>query len=45
MAGIQRFGAYLPWRRLSRAAAVEANRWLNPGLAGQAKGSRAMASW
>lgn len=45
MAGIHRFGAYLPWRRLSRAAVAEANRWLNPGLAGLARGERTMASW
>lgn len=45
MAGILSFGAYLPWRRLSRAAAAEANRWLNPGLMSLTRGSRAMASW
>lgn len=45
MAGIQHFGAYLPWRRLDRAAAASANRWLNPGLMGLARGSRTMASW
>jgi len=45
MPGILRFGVYLPWRRLSRAAAAEANRWLNPGLMSLAQGSRTMASW
>lgn len=45
MTGITAFGAYIPWRRLERAAIFEANRWFAPGLRGLAKGRRAIASW
>lgn len=45
MAGIAAFGSYLPWRRLNRASVVAANKWLNPGLASNARGTRAMAAW
>ena len=45
MAGITGFGAYIPRRRLQRAAVVEANKWANPGLASLAKGERSMANW
>jgi hydroxymethylglutaryl-CoA synthase len=43
--GILAYGAYLPRLRLSRKAAAAANAWFNPGLAGLARGERAMASW
>jgi len=43
--GITAFGAYLPRRRLQRKAVAEANRWFAPGLAGGAKGERAMANY
>jgi 3-hydroxy-3-methylglutaryl CoA synthase len=42
-AGITGFGAYIPRRRLSRAAVSQANAWFAPGLKGQ--GHRAMANW
>lgn len=45
MPTILSYGSYVPWRALSRAAVVEANRWLNPALAGNAAGTRAMAAW
>ena len=43
--GIVAFGAYIPRRRLQRKAIAEAHGWFNPGLAGIAKGERAMANW
>jgi hydroxymethylglutaryl-CoA synthase len=43
--GILASGAYLPRRRLQRAAVHAANRWFAPGLAGLAKGERAIANW
>jgi 3-hydroxy-3-methylglutaryl CoA synthase len=45
MVGITGFGAYVPRLRLQRSAVAKANGWLNPGLAGKAKGERAMANW
>ncbi len=45
MIGITAFGAYIPRRRLQRKAVAEANRWFAPGLAGAAKGERAMANY
>ncbi len=45
MVGITGFGAYIPRRRLQRAVVVEANKWVNPALAGLAKGERSMANW
>lgn len=39
------FGAYVPQTRLDRAAIHAANRWFAPGLAGLAKGEKAVASW
>ena len=45
MIGITSFGAYIPRLRLSRQAAVDANRWFNPALKGLAKGERAMCNW
>lgn len=43
--GILAFGAYIPRRRLQRAAIYAANKWFAPGLAGLAKGERAVANW
>ncbi len=43
--GIRRMGAYLPLRRLDRATVAAAHAWANPGLKGQGRGTRAMASW
>lgn len=43
--GILAFGAYIPRRRLQRAAIHAANNWFAPGLAGLAKGERAVANW
>lgn len=45
MAGITRFGGYVPRLRLQRSAVVEANGWFNPGLKGLAKGERSMCNW
>ena len=45
MVGITGFGAYIPRRRLQRAAVVEANKWANPGVASLARGERSMANW
>ncbi|MBV9332024.1 MAG: OB-fold domain-containing protein, partial [Alphaproteobacteria bacterium] len=45
MTGITAFGAYVPRRRLQRKAIAEANKWFAPGLAGAARGERAMANW
>jgi hydroxymethylglutaryl-CoA synthase len=43
--GIVSIGAYIPRRRLQRKAIAETHGWFNPGLAGLAKGERAMANW
>lgn len=43
--GITALGAYLPRQRLARAAIAAAHRWMAPGLAGAAKGSRAFCAW
>jgi hydroxymethylglutaryl-CoA synthase len=43
--GILSFGAYVPRRRLQRAAIAAANAWFSPGLRGMARGERAMANW
>ena len=45
MVGITGYGAYVPRLRLQRSAVAKANAWLNPGLAGKAKGERSMANW
>ena len=45
MVGITGFGAYVPRLRLQRTAMAKANAWLNPGLAGRAKGERALGNW
>lgn len=43
--GILSFGAYIPRLRLARRSIAEANAWFAPGLAGQAKGERAICNW
>jgi len=43
--GVLAFGAYIPRRRLQRAAIHAANKWFAPGLGGLAKGERAVANW
>jgi 3-hydroxy-3-methylglutaryl CoA synthase len=45
MTGITAYGAYIPRRRLQRKVVASANAWFAPGLAGGAKGERAMANW
>lgn len=45
MVGILSFGAYVPRLRLQRATVAAAHAWYNPGLAGLARGERAMANW
>ncbi len=43
--GILAFGAYVPKRRLQRAAIFAANAWFAGGLKGLAKGERAIGNW
>ncbi len=43
--GILAFGAYVPKRRLQRAAVYKAHAWFAPGLKGLAQGERAIANW
>lgn len=43
--GILAHGAYLPRRRLQRAAIYAANAWFAPGLKGLARGERTVANW
>src|SRR5258708_613349 len=43
--GILAFGAYIPKRRLQRAAVYAAHSWFAPGLKGAAKGERAIGNW
>ena len=43
--GIRSFGAFVPRRRLSRAAIAQANAWAFPSLKGLGKGERSMCSW
>jgi hydroxymethylglutaryl-CoA synthase len=43
--GILAFGAYVPERRLLRAAIFAAHDWFASGLKGLAKGERAVANW
>ena len=45
MIGVVGFGAYIPRLRIQRRAIAEANAWYAPGLAGKAKGSKALANW
>lgn len=44
-AGILAFGAYIPRKRLQRSAIYAAHAWFAPGLAGSAKGERAIGDW
>jgi 3-hydroxy-3-methylglutaryl CoA synthase len=43
--GIKSFGAYLPVRRMSRAAMAEAHAWAFPSLKSLGKGERAFCGW
>ncbi len=43
--GILGFGAYIPMRRLQRAAIHAANGWFAGSLGGLARGEKAVASW
>lgn len=43
--GILGFGAYIPRRRLQRAAIFAAHGWYSPGLKGSAKGEKAIGNW
>lgn len=43
--GIRSFGAFIPRRRMQRAAIAEAHRWAFPALGGLGKGERSMCSW
>jgi 3-hydroxy-3-methylglutaryl CoA synthase len=43
--GITSFGAFIPRRRLQRAAIAAAHSWAFPALKGLGKGERAMCSW
>ena len=43
--GILAYGAYVPQRRLQRAAICAAHAWFAPGLKGLARGERAVADW
>jgi hydroxymethylglutaryl-CoA synthase len=45
MIGIVAYGAYVPLRRLQRAAILKAHEWFAPGLRGLAGGERAIANW
>lgn len=43
--GILSYGLYIPRRRLQRASIHDINRWFAPGLAGMAKGEKAIGNW
>ncbi len=43
--GILNYGAYIPRRRMSRPAILDAVGWAQPGLKGLAKGARTFAAW
>jgi len=43
--GIKSFGAYVPRRRLQRAAIAAAHQWAFPALKALGKGERSMCSW
>ena len=43
--GIKSFGAYLPARRMSRAAIADAHEWAFPSLQSLGRGERSMCSW
>ena len=43
--GILSYGLYIPRRRLQRASIHDTNKWFAPGLAGMAKGEKAIGNW
>lgn len=43
--GIRSFGAYIPRRRMSRAAIAAAHSWALPGLKGLSKGEKSFCGW
>lgn len=43
--GIRSFGAYIPARRMSRAAIAEANAWAFPAMKSLGKGEKAICGW
>ncbi len=43
--GLLAYGAYLPVRRLQRAAVAKTHAWFAPGLKGLGKGERTIANW
>jgi 3-hydroxy-3-methylglutaryl CoA synthase len=43
--GIKSFGAYIPRRRMSRAAIAAAHAWALPSLKSLAKGEKSLCSW
>ena len=45
VSGIRSFGAFIPRRRMQRAAIAAAHAWAFPGLKGQARGERSMCGW
>ena len=45
MVGITAYGAYLPRLRLQKQVIADANAWFDSGLAGLAKGEKAMCNW
>lgn len=45
MFGINAYGAYIPRGRLQKSVIAEANQWFDAGLAGLAKGERAICNW
>ncbi len=45
VSGIKSFGAFIPRRRLQRAAIAAAHAWAFPGLKAQARGERSMCGW
>ena len=45
MAGITAYGVYLPYYRLKRETIFKAMGWFTPGIAGHAKGEKAIANY
>ncbi|MFA5523799.1 MAG: zinc ribbon domain-containing protein [Tissierellales bacterium] len=43
--GIKSFGAYIPRRRMARAAIAEAHAWALPSLKGLGKGEKSFCNW
>ncbi|MGB0855135.1 MAG: hydroxymethylglutaryl-CoA synthase family protein [Pikeienuella sp.] len=43
--GLLAYGAYLPVRRMQRAAVANTHAWFNPGLKGLGRGERTIANW